>query len=70
MDRAWKSFFTSLYGKDNYSIFLVNHYAGWRLRSILNKVKGYYFNGKYAMDRHLPEKRGVPPILAERLCPL
>src|SRR4030042_4355581 len=32
-DRAWKSFFTSLYGKDNYSIFLVNHYVGYRIRS-------------------------------------
>jgi hypothetical protein len=27
MDRAWKSLFTSLYGKDNYSIFLVNQYV-------------------------------------------
>jgi hypothetical protein len=32
MDRAWKSFFTSLYGKDNYSFFFVNQYVD---RSVL-----------------------------------
>jgi hypothetical protein len=39
MDRAWRSFFTSLYGKDNYSIFFVNQYVDWSLLPFLAKSR-------------------------------
>jgi len=37
--QGWEIFFISLYGKDNYLMFLVNDYPGYRLLSFLAKSR-------------------------------
>ncbi len=54
IEGAWKSFFTSLYGKGNYSIFLVNHFVAYRIYSF--PIKSRYIIMIQSMSIQGPDK--------------